>query len=202
MRSLSTTPLFQLQDNIPVVVRVIFVLGSLTSSEEEHRLKILEHEGSIELLLSMLVTHVDALLLVAADATATDSTEASARAKQALINHPSQDVLGLSFLFHDVAVSDSFVVESSRCVRGSAILRTKESDIAYTLDKMSVVYVSCIFDVVHAPSCMSMCMHMLMIYPGRAAVRRVSSFAKLLRTEAIAHHSVNSVHIFEPCVVR
>jgi len=130
MRSLATTPLFQLQDNIPVVVRVIFVLGSLTSSEEEHRLKILEHEGSIELLLSMLVTHVDALLLVAADATATESAEASAHAKQALSNHPSQDVLGLSFLFHYVAVSDSFVAESSRCVRRSVILRRRECDIA------------------------------------------------------------------------
>jgi hypothetical protein len=80
------------QDKLPLVVRVVFVLGSLTSSDEDHRLKIFEHEGAIDLLLSLLETHVDALLTSLASSQLADSSAATTATT--LTNHPSQDVLG------------------------------------------------------------------------------------------------------------
>ena len=89
-------------DKLALVVRVVFVLGSLTGADEGHRKSIAAQEGALDLLLSLLVTHVDALLLVATntgDANAStgdgspDAAAAAATRAAALANHPSQDLL-------------------------------------------------------------------------------------------------------------
>jgi hypothetical protein len=137
------------RDKLPLVVRVLFVLGSLTASEEEHRIKMLAHEGAVDLLLSLLVTHVDAILhstsaqcaphAGAGAGTSSSSSssspcgaadageDAGGGAAVAVTNHPSQDTLvKLVRLLAHLAISPEVGPEMAKSSKVEAVLRLLE----------------------------------------------------------------------------
>jgi armadillo repeat-containing protein 2 len=117
-------------DKLPLVVRLVFVLGSLTSSEEEHRIKIFEVEGALDLLLSLLVTHVDELLRAMAEAKGGGRRgEGKGEGAAALVmNHPSQDLLvKLVRLLAHLAISSEVGPEMGKSPHVEAMLRLLEN---------------------------------------------------------------------------
>ena len=87
------------QDKTPLLIRLTFVLGNLTSSDEDHRIKIFRYRNSLDVLLDILHTHGQ-LLLAAAEELETkieqnlgENNEVPASDISELSKHASQDLL-------------------------------------------------------------------------------------------------------------
>eukprot|EP00960_Hanusia_phi_P038139 753295-Hanusia_phi.AAC.6 len=87
------------QDRAPLLIRLTFVLGNLTSSDEEHRMKIFGCRNSLDIVLDILYTHGQLLISAAEELetkieqSVSPTNEASPADVNELSKHASQDLL-------------------------------------------------------------------------------------------------------------